>query len=186
MIGMLRGKIEYQQDNWAILEVNDVGYKVFYCGDLKTGSEVKLFIHHHIKEDVNALYGFLTINEMGFFETLLTVSGVGPKMAMAILNTGSIDKVKRSIIQGDTTFLCSISGVGKKLAAKIIVELKGKMAGNNNNLVPQDSGEDADLVAALEQLGYKQSEILNAIKDLPDEVYGTQARLTWALQKMKK
>lgn len=168
------------------MDVNGVGYKVFTGAILDVGKAGEFFIHHHIKEDVNALYGFASPEEMSFFELLLTVSGVGPKMAMAILNTGSIEKVKKSIIAGDTTFLCSISGVGKKLAAKIIVELKSKLAGNNNDLVPQEEGEDADLVAALEQLGYKQSEILNVIKDLPEDIYGTQAKLTWSLQKMKK
>ncbi len=185
MIGMLKGKVDYQQDSWVILDVNNIGYKIYCWGDFKTGSETRFYIHHHIKEEVNDLYGFSTVEEMRFFEVLLTVSGVGPKMAMAIIATGSIDKVKKSIMTGDSTFLCTISGVGKKLAAKIIVELKSKISGNNENLIPEESGEDADLVAALEQLGYKQSEILECIKCIPDEAHGMQVRLTWALQKMK-
>lgn len=186
MIGYLKGKVKYQTAGWLILEVNNIGYKVFSNTRGSVGDSIELFIHEHIREDANDLYGFASVAEMEFYEILLSVSGVGPKMGLAILTIGSVERIKQAIIKGDTTLFTTVSGVGKKVAAKIIVELKNKVAARTDSYLPEEASEDNDLVAALEQLGYKQTEIFAVIRDIPEELSGTQAKLTWALQKMKK
>ncbi len=186
MIGYLNGVVKYQSQAWLILDVNNVGYKIYSNFHGKAGDKVEFYIHEHIREDSNDLYGFDSPQEMEFYEILLSVSGVGPKMGLAILTIGSIDRIKGAIIKGDTTLFTTVSGIGKKVAAKIIVELKNKVASRTDSYLPEEAGEDSDLVEALEQLGYKQIEILDIIREMPEEIIGTQARLTWALQRMKK
>ena len=186
MIGYLNGTVKYQSQAWIILDVNNVGYKVFSNFHGQSGDKVEFFIHEHIREDANDLYGFSTVQEMEFYEILLSVSGVGPKMGLNILTIGSIDRIKGAIIKGDTTLFTTVSGIGKKVAAKIIVELKNKVSSKTDSYLPEEAGEDSDLVEALEQLGYKQVEILDILRDIPDELKGTQSRLTWALREMKR
>ncbi|MDO8512948.1 MAG: Holliday junction branch migration protein RuvA [bacterium] len=186
MIGYLRGKVKYQGVGWIILDVHDFGYKIFTNSKAEIGDEIELLIHHLVREDASDLYGFSDIGELGLFEQLLTVSGVGPKMGLAILSIGSVEKIRQAIIKGDTTLFTSVSGIGKKVAAKIIVELKNKMGSSDGSYLPQDNSEDSDLIAALEQLGYKQMEIFEVLKNIPSELSGTKTKLTWALQRMKK
>lgn len=186
MIGYLKGKVKYQGQGFLILDTGNVGYKVFANIRKSANQDAELYIHEHIREDMNDLYGFNDPQEMEFFEILLSVSGVGPKMGLALLTIGSTDKIKQAIIKGDTTLFTTVPGVGKKVAAKIIVELKNKVAARTDSYLPETAGEDSDLVAALEQLGYKQSEIFAAIRELPEELSGTQAKLTWVLQKIKR
>lgn len=169
-----------------ILDVNNVGYKIFSNVRSLIGDEQEFFIHERVREDADDLYGFLTVEEMEFFELLLTVSGIGPKAGLNILTIGSIEKIRQSIVRGDTTLFTTVPGIGKKVAAKIIVELKNKVVAHADSYLPQASGEDEDLVDALEQLGYKQAEIFVVLKEMPVEVSGTQDKLTWALQKMKR
>jgi Holliday junction DNA helicase RuvA len=185
MIGYLKGKVKFKVPGWIIVEVNNIGYKVFgnFAGSLP--EEIELFIHEHIREEAHDLYGFATAEEMGFFEQLISVSGVGPKMGLAILTIGSPERIKEAIIKGDTTVFKSVSGVGQKVAAKIIVELKNKVA-KGGSFLPVENSENEDLVGAMEGLGYKQAEILNILKDLPTDLIGTQAKVTWALKRMKK
>jgi Holliday junction DNA helicase RuvA len=184
MIGYLKGRVIQKNSNWILLNVNNVGYKVFGnfsgCSD-----ELEIFIHEHIREDANDLYGFSSLGELAFFEELLSVSGVGPKMALAILTVGSVEKIKDSILKGDTTLFTAVSGIGKKVAAKIIVELKTKVA-KGGSYLPEENLENEELVGALEGLGYKQLEILAILKDMPEEISGTHAKVTWALKQMKK
>ncbi len=186
MIAYLQGKIKYRTLGWLILEVNNVGYKIFTNANGQVDESLTLFIHHHLREDISDLYGFIDFEELSFFELLLSVSGVGPKVALAILSGSPVNKIKQAIIKGDTTMLTAVGGVGKKLAAKIIVELKSKLGEGSEELIPEEGGEAADVVEALEQLGYKRVEILRILRAMPDDLANTQAKLTWALQRMRK
>lgn len=186
MIAYLRGEVKYISGGWIVLDVNGVGYKVFTNSPpLQEGEEAEYFIHHHMREDSEDLYGFASYEAMNLFELLLSVSGVGPKVALAIMATGAVTKIRQAIARGDTTALTSVGGVGKKVASKIIVELKNKLGGEGSYL-PEEGGENEEVLDALEQLGYKKPEIAPLLRDMPEDLQGTQAKLTWVLQRIKK
>ncbi len=194
MIAYLKGKIKYQTPNWLILDVGGVGYKIYVKAQMsplsadprvaekiKIGDEADFYIYHHIREDRNELYGFLTIEELNIFELLLEVNGVGPKMAMNILSGAAIEKIKNAIISGDAVFFTSISGVGKKLAGKIILELKNKLGDGGYDAL-QNTESYSELIDAMISLGYKKHEIYKLISQLPDNLKTTQEKIKWMLK----
>lgn len=185
MIAYLSGKIKYQTLNWLILDVHGVGYKIQLKIDnlkLKIGDEVELYIYNHIREDKNDLYGFLTIEELNVFEMLLEVNGVGPKMAMNILSGVKVVKIKSAIVSGDATFFTAISGVGKKLAGKIILELKGKLGDGDYDILENTEGS-SELLDAMQSLGYKKHEIYKVVAQLPGNLKTTQEKIKWMLKR---
>jgi len=136
MIGSLKGKIVLKTDKSLIIETGGVGYKVSVSPDVlsktsKIGDEVFLFIHTHVREDALDLYGFLNLEDLNFFEMLLNVSGIGPRSALAILGVATIETLRRAIGTGDTSYLTKISGIGRKTAEKIVIELRDKIANEN-------------------------------------------------------
>jgi Holliday junction DNA helicase RuvA len=139
MIGSIKGKVKMRAEKFVIIETESgVGYKVNILMDPKglnivpTQEDTSLFIHTHVREDSLELYGFHTYSELEFFEMLINISGIGPKGALAILNINSIDTLKKAIKTGDTGYLTKISGIGKKTAEKIVLELRDKI-GNESN-----------------------------------------------------
>lgn len=169
MIGSIRGKIALKTEKFVIVEAGGVGYKVAVSPDTlsktpKTNGEIFLFIHTHVREDSLDLYGFLDYQELEFFEMLLNVSGIGPKGALAILGITTIDTLRRAIGSGDTSYLTKISGIGKKTAEKIVIELRDKLAsGMSENSGTSLQGE-LDALEALKSLGYSQNEAREALK----------------------
>src|SRR3989344_2523986 len=134
MISLLEGTVEFKGDRFLILNTGGVGYKVFLPAETlrttpATGSSIKLWTHLHVREDSLELYGFFFLPELDLFETLISVSGVGPKSALGILGVAPIDTLKRAIAAGETAYLTKVSGIGKRMAEKIIVELRDKMGG---------------------------------------------------------
>lgn len=194
MIVKLTGKIVYKTPRWVILETGGVGYKIKFktssfaeasadrqSSKLKTGEQKSFFIHHHIRENEQSLYGFETLEELELFELLLTVSGVGPKVAMAIMSAAPPEKIKESISKGDATLFKAISGVGGKVSAKIIVELKNKIgAGGEIELGALE--ESQEVVEALKSLGYKGGEIIRALRELPQELTDISQKVRWCLR----
>lgn len=166
MIASLRGNITLKTDKYLILETSNVGYKVSVLPDvlnIKENTEVFLYIHSHIREDAFDLYGFMDYTEMEFFEMLLGVSGIGPKGAMAILAVASIPTLKRAIKTSDLGYLNKISGIGKKTAEKIVIELRDKIG------VVETGGnmkDELDALEALKSLGYSQNEARDALKEI--------------------
>lgn len=170
MIGSIRGKIILTTEKFLIVEVGGVGYKISLSPDTlskaeKTGGEIFLFIHTHVREDSLDLYGFLDYEELEFFEMLLNVSGIGPKGALAILGITSIQTLSKAIGTGDTSYLTKISGIGKKTAEKIVIELRDKIS----NKIKGELGEhslrgEMDALEALKSLGYSQNEAREALK----------------------
>lgn len=164
MIRYLHGTIQDREDRTIILLVNGVGYQVTVSNELifTEEKELSLYIHSHIREDQFSLYGFRTKKELKFFELLLTINGVGPKMAMEILNEPA-ELIQNAIFSGNINELLKISGVGKKTAERIILELKGKVEPTDINERTQRSVKTAavnpDVVEALERLGYKRHQI---------------------------
>lgn len=184
MIGSIRGKIVSRTDKFLVIETGGIGYKVNVSADVlsKTGKsdeEVFLLIHTHVREDALDLYGFLGTEDLNFFEMLLNVSGIGPRSALAILGIATIDTLRRAIGTGDTSYLTKISGIGRKTAEKIVIELRDKIGEEKEGASLQG---ELDALEALKSLGYSQNEARDALKKVPAETVGTNAKIKEALK----
>ena len=162
LIAFVEGKVATIGTDSAVLEAGGVGYRIF-CGPgtlsgLREGAPVRLFTHHLVREDQQALYGFKTGEELGFFELLTTVSGVGPKVALAIVSSRPVTDLQLAIFQGDESVLTAVSGVGKKLAARVILELKEKVSAAGAVGGGTAGSAESEVVSALQALGYTASE----------------------------
>ncbi len=175
MIRLLKGTIESKEERAIILFVNGVGYHVFAPNELVQSAEndITLHIHTHVREDALVLYGFRTKKELNFFELLLTINGIGPKMALEILNQPT-EQIQTAIFTGDVTKLTKIPGVGKKIAERLILELKNKVEPANLNDRKQNplktNAIDADIVKALEGLGYKKSQVEKLLSEADEDL----------------
>lgn len=174
MIGSLRGTVlERSPDGHALLEVAGVGYVVHVSprtlAELEPTSAAFLHVHHHIREDDQTLYGFLTRDERATFQNLIAAHGVGPSLAMSILATHSPSALVDVVANGDVTALTAVPGVGKKTAERLLVELKGRLVGASVETTGE-SGTLSDLREALLGLGYSETEIRDVIRDMPDDV----------------
>jgi holliday junction DNA helicase RuvA len=194
MIGRLRGTLLVKQPPQLLIEVAGVGYELeapmstFY--DLPdVGREVMLHTHLQIKEDAHSLYGFLSDSERGMFRTLLKISGIGAKTALAVLSGASADEFARLIQTGDITALTRIPGIGKKTAERMIVELKDKLGGfvgtglsgfKGTTPVPADPLSEATV--ALISLGYKPNEVQILLKKIDTEGLPAEELIRKALQ----
>ncbi|MEA2113479.1 MAG: Holliday junction branch migration protein RuvA, partial [Patescibacteria group bacterium] len=131
MISLLEGKIELKTDKLTIINVGGVGYRVFCSGavlaQLKKGKEAKLFIYLCSRENILDLYGFLSFDDLEFFETLVSVSGIGPKAALSIMALAPAETLKQAIASGQKSLLTKVSGIGQRTAERIILELKDKI-----------------------------------------------------------
>jgi Holliday junction DNA helicase RuvA len=161
MIGKLQGVIDYIGNDFVILMVSGVGYKVYTPEILALKSNVGLWIETIVREDSIRLFGFSTLPAQNLFNQLTTVSGVGPRVAMAIMSTIKPDTLMTAIATGDAKTIATAPGVGKKVAEKIIVELKNKMGGGNFDFTTDTGGALPDLLAALESLGYRRMDIVD-------------------------
>ena len=185
MIGSIRGKITLKTEKFLVVETGGVGYKIFVSPDtlskIKQGGETSLFVHTSVREDALDLFGFLSRTEQEFFEMLLSVSGIGPRSALAILGIASIETLRRAISTGDVSYLTKVSGIGKKTAEKIVVELRDKIA----ELTDSEKGggslsSDVDALEALKALGYSQNEARDALKKADGE--NTNSKIKSALK----
>lgn len=188
MISMLKGKVEFLGNGFVILNVNDVGYKVSVPANIiaeaKIGDEKTLYTYTHVKEDILALYGFLTYNDLAFFEQLISVSGVGPKAGLNIISVAPLEKIKQSISKQDPAILYSVSGIGKKTAEKIVIELKNKLGVLAEGNIFANSSETDEVVGALEGLGYARSEIQKALSSIGEG--NVEQRLKEALKVLSR
>ena len=167
MIGKLQGIVDYIGDGFIILMAGPVGYRVYTPEMLPQKTTVTLWIETLVREDSIRLFGFLTQSAQNLFNMLTGVSGVGPKVAMAIMGTIKTDTLITAIATGDAKTIATAPGVGKKVAEKIIVELKTKVGGASLNFDMTDSGGALpDLLAALESLGYRRMDIVDMAQKL--------------------
>ena len=172
MIGKLQGIVDYIGDGFIILLVHGVGYKVFTAEYLTHKSTVELWIETIVREDSIRLFGFSTLQSQDLFNMLTGVSGVGPKVALAIMGTIKSDTLISAIATGDAKTIATAPGVGKKMAEKIIVELKNKVGGASATLFASDVSVGAtssalpDLLMALESLGYRRLDIIEMAQKL--------------------
>ncbi|MBI4059585.1 Holliday junction branch migration protein RuvA [Candidatus Giovannonibacteria bacterium] len=185
MLGYLEGKISFRGERYLIIDVAGVGYKVFVNAETlknasKTSEKIKVWTHLYQREDALELYGFLSQPELELFETLLSVPGVGPRTALGILNVAPIDTLKRAIASGELSYLTKVSGIGRKTAEKIMVELREKFGKAVS--VGSELKEEQDALEALESLGYSAREAREALRQVPGSVEGTSRRVQGALK----
>ncbi|MCD8142777.1 MAG: Holliday junction branch migration protein RuvA [Clostridiales bacterium] len=202
MFYYLYGTVAHIAPYLAVLDCGGVGYACkttnFTLSTLHKGEKAKLYTHLAVKEDDVTLYGFATEEERNLFLLLLSVSGVGPKAALSILSTSSPSSLALAIITGDLKALTSAAGVGKKLAQRIVLELKDKLAkeqdaqfqngglspANQDTVIPEDKLSEAG--AALQVLGYHQNEINAALKGLDVSALTLEELVKQALKRLAK
>jgi len=175
MIAGLKGTLQALGSDWAIVNVGGIGFQVYMPTSTlstlgKMGEEVELHTHLHLREDNATLYGFATAEELGLFQTLIGVSGLGPKLALAMLSAMSVEKLTMGIATGSANLLAEIPGIGKKMASRLILELKGKIAaGWLAAPAAELAEENVDVLAALTSLGYSVREATRAVASLPPD-----------------
>lgn len=188
MIATLEGIVSEKLTDTVVLNVHGVGYGVYMpaedYGALTSGANVKLYIYEHIREVSYDLYGFTKLPAKAFFEQLLGVNGIGPKMALNMLSIGSADQVRAAIANGDVKFLQQASGVGKRVAERAVIELKDKVGLDGsfgaNDLLSRPSMAD-EAVAALAALGYSNDDAAQALAHVPKDL-STEERIKLALK----
>jgi len=187
VIGSVRGPVTHVGQDSALVEVAGIGYRIVagpaLLAKLRIGREASVFTHHLVREDQEALFGFATMEELTFFELLMTVSQVGPRLALAITAAHAVTKLQLAIVTDDPDTFTGVSGVGRKTAQRIILELKEKVhaagiAGGGA------SSTDSDVVAALESLGYSASEARRAAGAVVGTAGELDVRIKAALQEL--
>lgn len=167
MIGKLQGIVDYIAPDHIILMAGPVGYKVYTPNTVTLGTNVTMWIETIVREDSIRLFGFSTQSAMNLFNMLTGVSGVGPKVAMGIMGAIKSDTLMTAIATGDAKTIATAPGVGKKVAEKIIVELKTKVGGGAFTMdLTNDNGALPDLLSALESLGYRRMDIIDMAQKL--------------------
>ncbi|MBI4120860.1 MAG: Holliday junction branch migration protein RuvA [Parcubacteria group bacterium] len=186
MIIRLTGMVYAKGRNYVVLEANDIGYKVHVCGEMLTrmaeGERSTLWTHQVVREDAQELYGFETRQELEFFEMLIAISGIGPRSAIAILSLAPVTTLKRAIAGEDTTYLTKVSGIGKKTAAKIVLELKEKIILEDGDETGGTRGEEGEALEALVSLGYQVRDAREALKKVGSGTIGTNEKIKEALK----
>jgi len=185
MIGYLEGVIKYASTGKIILFANGIGFTVQLPSNLifLENQKASLYIHTHLREDNLALFGFKTPHDLDIFELLLTVSGVGPKIALAMLTSSTEDKIKKAIMESNLAFFSSISGVGKKTAQKIILDLKSKIGKGDVNMSNLEG--NSELVDSLVSLGFQKGEISSVYSQI-DSSLPLGAQVKSALKLLRK
>jgi len=188
MIASLSGTLTAKGKDYIILGVGGIGFRVFVPQTLLEeaggpGQELTLFTHLHVRETEISLYGCATEEELVLFRMLLSVSGIGPKVALAALSFLSADRLRRAIVGEDIVTLARVPGIGPKTAKKLVLDLRDKLAAELPPGAPQPmlTPVDADLVAALTGLGYSIAEAQAAIRTLPREPLSLEERVRLAL-----
>jgi len=189
MIGKLKGIVDYFGEGYLVLDVNGVGYKVA-CNEVTLGKasgveSLELFVYTHVKEDQLNLIGFETQGELELFELLISVSGVGPKAALNILNIASPDDIKTAIVSQDSSILTQVSGIGKKTAERLILELQNKVKNFSVSSEHASQGNQ-DVIEALVSMGYSIGEAREAAKSVQGESKDVSERIKLALKSLAK
>ena len=189
MIGSLHGRVLQVGSDYALVEIGGIGYRVIagpsLLARLRVGSEASVYTHHLVREDLQALFGFATLDELGFFELLMTVSQVGPRLALAITSAHPVTRLQLAILNDDLDAFTSISGVGRKTAQRIVLELKEKVHAAGL-AVGGGAAHDSDVVAALESLGYTATEARRAAGAVAGSDGELDSRIKAALQELAR
>lgn len=185
MIGHIEGVVYAVRAGFAVIAVGGIGYKVAatreVLASLAAGKGAALWTHLAVRENAHDLYGFKTEEELRFFELLLTVSGIGPKSALAILDIASVEILRSAVAGGNASYLTKVSGIGRKTAEKIVLELRDKVGAFEDGSSRALSG-DEEALEALRALGYTPAEARDAVRKVPQEIETGNARLREALK----
>lgn len=175
-----------------MLETGGIGYKIFSTSETiliakkKVGEILNFWTHLAVREDALDLYGFTEKEELDFFTLLISVSGIGPKTALGVLSLSPVKNLRRAIGSGDPTHLTKVSGIGKKIADKIVLELRDKIDFLEGDADESDMRGESDALEALKALGYNEREAREALKKLPASSAGTSDRIKQALKVLGK
>ena len=185
MIGYLEGAVSAVRAGFAIVSAGGVGYKVFMTREmlaaLKPEKTAVLWTHLAVRETALDLYGFASEEELRIFELLLTVSGIGPKSALAILDIATVETLRSAISAGNASYLTKVSGIGKKTAEKIVLELQEKVGASSDGGAAALKG-DGEALEAMRALGYSQAEARDALRKVPSDIERSSDRLREALR----
>jgi len=189
MIRKIEGIVWDNNNKFLIVGVGGIGFKIFTTTETKEvsqkGEKISLFTHLVVREDVLNLYGFLTEEELKFFEMIISISGIGPKTGLNVLNISSVPALKKAISSGDTSHLTKVSGIGKKIADKMVLELKDKvsMTEEENDLSLRD---EIDAIEGLKSLGYNPKDARDALREVDKKILKTGDRIKAALKILGK
>ncbi len=190
MIATIEGILEYRGNDYIIINVGGIGFRVYVSGSTLSQlgtvkGKVSLYTHLHVREDNISLYGFASNEELALFRNLISVSGVGSKVALTLLSALNPEQVVMAIASGDIDLISKAPGIGKKMAGRLIVELKGKLEKEWTETALPLAPESADVIAALAGLGYSLTEATKANSKLPDsEGLSLEEKIKLALQQM--
>jgi|SRR3989338_926512 len=191
MIGWLAGKLLAYDRDRVIVDVNGVGYQAAASAGVlrnkvKIGEEIRIFVYTHVREDQLVLFGFLNLEERRMFELLLSVSGVGPKSALAVLSRGNSNEIRDAVANADVEFFKSVPGLGKKTAQRIIVDLKSKLGDARElDLSGGDEAASKELTLALKSMGFAAEEARDVVKRI-DTALPLEEQIRLALKKIGK
>lgn len=192
MISTISGKIKYCTDKFLILETGGIGFKIFVSSDNlfelsnKIEEDIMLWTYLSVKEDALDLYGFKDVSELDFFEKIISVSGIGPKKGISIMSVAPTETLKKAIATKDLSYLTQVSGIGRKNAEKIILELKDKMGELDDSEGLENIKDESDVLMAIRSLGYGTQEAREVIKNIPKEIKGVSEKVKWALKELGK
>ena len=191
MLYSVAGKLALKGEHFIVVEAAGLGMKLFASrqtlkGLPPVGTDVKFFTHLYVREDAMDLYGFIAAPELEFFEMLISVSGIGPKSALAILDIAPLGELSAAIKEGRPDLLTRASGIGRKTAERVIVELRGRVESSKSGLVVEKMETDADLVEALSNLGYRREQARAALTKVDPKLHGVEERLKAALAVLSK
>ncbi|MBI4779589.1 Holliday junction branch migration protein RuvA [Candidatus Falkowbacteria bacterium] len=192
MISYLKGKIKHKGGGFVILEVNNIGYQVFISpllyADLRFDQEIEFYTHQQVREDVLNLYGFRNMAELELFELLLSISGIGPRSALGVMSIATLDDIKESISRGDPALLTKVSGIGRKTAERVVLELRekiGKLSASDGKLGGGQLGS-SDEIDALMALGYSLSQAREALNGVDAKIKDSGEKIRQALRRLGK
>lgn len=190
MIAYLKGTIKNKGQGYIILEAGHIGYQVFinpvFYSELSINQELEVYTHQHVREDALDLYGFVNLEQLEMFELLLSISGIGPKSALGALAVAGVDELKETIAQGDPSLLTKVSGIGKKTAERIVLELREKVGSlaagtGRGHTGASTSGDEIDALVAL---GYSTAQAREALRGVDPALKDSSARIKEALKKL--
>lgn len=190
MIATLEGTLEYRGVDSVIINVGGIGFQVHVPGSTLSqlgaiNDKVSLYTHLHLREDNVSLYGFASEEELALFKNLISVSGIGPKAALALLSASNPEQLVMAIASGNVDVISQVPGIGKKIAGRLVVELKGKLEREWKGAVLPLAAENTDAIAALTNLGYSLREAIQAVSNLPDSSELTlEEKVRMALQQL--
>lgn len=187
MIAYLKGTIKSIETQSVVLFTGSVGYRVYISliqlRKVHKNDEVEYYIYHHITDSQQNLYGFENEENLRLFQMLISISGIGPKNALSVLNKVSMPVLSQSVFQQDAEYLHKTSGIGKKTAERIVLGLKGKMVTTEYDGESQGARfADSDVIDALSHLGYSDEEVRQALRALSSDITSTEQRISAALQ----